>query len=61
LRRLGAQLERRRIPELGDGEDAGAVKPLLHAFADAVDVLQCGPSRMSGKLSFVMTTRPSGF
>jgi hypothetical protein len=29
-----AQLERRRVPELGDGEDAGAVKPLLHARAD---------------------------
>jgi hypothetical protein len=24
----------------GDGEDAGAVQPLLHARADAVDVLQ---------------------
>ena len=35
-----AQLERRRVPELGDGEDAGAVKPLLHARADAVDLLQ---------------------
>ena len=36
-----AQLERRRVPQLGDGEDAGAVKPLLHACADAVDLLQC--------------------
>jgi hypothetical protein len=35
-----AQLERRRVPELGDGEDAGAVQPLLHARADAVDLLQ---------------------
>ena len=35
-----AQLERRRVPELGDGDDAGAVKPLLHARADAVDRLQ---------------------
>jgi hypothetical protein len=35
-----AQLERRRVPEPGDGHNAGAVKPLLHAFADAVDVLQ---------------------
>ena len=28
-------LERRRVPELGDGKDAGAVKPLLHPRADA--------------------------
>ena len=36
-----AQLERRRVPQLGDGADAGAVQPLLHARADAVDHLQC--------------------
>ena len=35
-----AQLERRCTPELCDGEDAGAVEPLLHARADAVDLLQ---------------------
>ena len=35
-----AQLERRSVPKLGDGEDAGAVEPLLHARADAVDLLQ---------------------
>jgi hypothetical protein len=35
-----AQLERRCVPELGDGEVAGAVKPLLHAFA--------GPERGPG-------------
>jgi hypothetical protein len=29
-----AQLEWRRVPQLGDGEDAGAVKPLLHAAND---------------------------
>jgi hypothetical protein len=34
------QAHRRSLPELGDGEDAGAVKPLLHALADAVDLLQ---------------------
>jgi len=38
-----AQLERHGVPELGDGEDAGAVKPLLHARADAVD-LSCNSS-----------------
>ena len=36
------QLELRRVPQLGDGEDAGAVQPLLHARADAVNVLQLG-------------------
>ena len=35
-----AQLERRRVPQLGDGQDAGAVQPLRHAGADAVAVLQ---------------------
>src|SRR5882672_9906786 len=39
------QLERRRLPELGDGEDSGAVQPLLHAFADAVDLLQVEPEQ----------------
>ena len=28
------------LPELGDGEDAGAVKACFHALANAVDVLQ---------------------
>jgi hypothetical protein len=32
--------ERRRLPKLGDGENSGAVEPLLHARADAVDFLQ---------------------
>lgn len=35
-----AQPERGRLPELGDGEDAGAVEPLFHALPDAVDLLQ---------------------
>jgi hypothetical protein len=35
-----AQPERRRVPELLDGEDAGAVQALLHARADPVDLLQ---------------------
>jgi hypothetical protein len=31
---------RRRVPELGDGKDAGATEPFFHPFADAVDLLQ---------------------
>ena len=34
-----AQLERRRVPQLLDVDDAGAVQPLLHARADAPTVL----------------------
>jgi hypothetical protein len=34
------QLERRRVPELGNGRNAGPLKPLLHAPPDAVNVLQ---------------------
>ena len=56
-----AQLKRRRVPQLGDGEDAGAVKPLLHARADPWISCNSRPRRMSGSLSWVMTTSPSGF
>jgi hypothetical protein len=35
-----AQPERGCLPELGDGVDAGAVEPLLHTRADAVDLVQ---------------------
>ena len=35
-----AQAAGRRLPEILDGEDAGAVEALLHALADAVDILQ---------------------
>src|ERR1700724_3738432 len=35
-----AQLERSGLPKLGDGENSGTVEPLLHAGADAVDLLQ---------------------
>ena len=45
-----AQLERRRLPELRDGEDAGAVEPLLHARADAVDLLQFEREQYVGQL-----------
>src|SRR5271163_4727796 len=34
-----AQLERCSVPKLGDGQNPGAVKPLLHALADAIDLL----------------------
>jgi hypothetical protein len=34
------QPQRRGLPDLGDGRDAGAAEPLLHALADAVDILQ---------------------
>ena len=59
------QMRRRRngvgLPELGDGEDAGAVQPFFHARADAVDLLQSRPSKTPGRLSWVITTSPSGF
>jgi hypothetical protein len=45
-----AQLERRRVPELLDGDDAGAVKPLLHARADAVDLLQFETQQNIGQI-----------
>jgi hypothetical protein len=44
-----AQLERRRVPQLGDGEDAGAVQALLQARADAVDLLQLEPEEDVGQ------------
>jgi hypothetical protein len=45
-----AQLERGRVPELGNSEDAGAVKPLLHARADAVDLLQFEAEQNVGQI-----------
>ena len=45
-----AQLERGCFPELGDGEDAGAVKALLHPFADAVDLLQFEAEQNVGQI-----------
>jgi hypothetical protein len=36
------------------------VQPLLHARADAVDLLQL-EAKSSGRSAVVMTTRPSGF
>ena len=45
-----AQPDRRCLPELGDGEDAGAMKPLLHALADAVDVLQFETEQNPGQI-----------
>jgi hypothetical protein len=44
-----AQPKRRRLPELGDGEDAGAIEPLFHARADAVDFLQVEPEQNLGQ------------
>jgi hypothetical protein len=46
-----AQLERRRIPELRDGENAGAVEPLLHARPDAIDALQFEAEQDIGQVS----------
>src|SRR5271156_3704993 len=45
-----AQLERRRVPELGDGDEAGAVKTLVHALADAVDVVQLEAEQNFGQV-----------
>jgi hypothetical protein len=45
-----AQPHRRGLPELGDGEDAGAVQALLHAFADAVDLLQFEAEQDAGQI-----------
>jgi hypothetical protein len=41
----GAQLKGCGIPQLGNGENAGAAQPLLHAPADAVDVLELKPEQ----------------
>jgi hypothetical protein len=40
-----AQSQRRRLPELCDGTDAGAPEPLLPALADAVDILLSSDTR----------------
>jgi hypothetical protein len=45
-----AQLKRRRVPQLSDGQDAGAVQALLHTRADAVDVLQFEAEQNVGQL-----------
>ena len=37
------------------------MKPLLHALADAIDVLQLEAEQISGRSSLVITTSPSGF
>ena len=55
-----AQLERRRVPQLGDIDDAGAMKPLLHARADAVDVLQLEAEQNSGQVVLGDDHQPVG-
>ena len=45
-----AQPHGRRLPELGDGVDAGAVQALLHALADAVDLLQFEAEQDAGEI-----------
>jgi hypothetical protein len=55
-----AQLERRGLPELRDGEDAGAVEPLLHAFADAVDLLQFEAQQNLRQVVFGDNDQPVG-
>jgi hypothetical protein len=42
------QLQRRRIPQLLDGEDSGTVQSLLHSWADALDVLQFEAEQNAG-------------
>ena len=51
---------RRRVPELGDSEDAGAVQPFFHARADAVDLLQLEAEKDVGQVVFGDDDKPVG-
>src|SRR5712671_2064434 len=46
-----AQLEWGGLPKLSDGENSGAVEPLLHARADAVDLLQFESEQNIGQVA----------
>jgi hypothetical protein len=52
---------RRRVPELGDGKDAGAMQPLLHPFTDAVDLLQFEAEQDVRQVVFGDDDKPDGF
>jgi len=56
-----AQLEWRRVPELGGGEDAGAIEPFFHACADAVDLLQFEAKQDVRQVVFGDDDKPVGF
>jgi hypothetical protein len=51
---------RRSLPEVGDSEDAGAVKALFHALADAVDLLQLEAEQNAGKIVMRDDDQPVG-